>query len=680
MSRAYNVMLHDWRFFDKESLTKWSSGIKVTILDYPKEVTVPELAEALTSGHPVILGHLEYEEEDHIQLRKGKRVGASSRHWKKQQVFAVDIDNSLKKQPDLDDRYYVTVDKALTLCKERGVMPAFIYTTYSHKDDWHKFRVVFVLDREITSLEEREQVMKCLLEVFTIDGKLLADPKCIDAARLFFPGKEIVYKDYEQIVNTRKLLRIKPTYETTAESFGIHKEKASPKPANEIIELLKRKEFEEVKKRKTNLLSPPENPDAERVSEGSAGGRTIIFDYNIIKDYCSPFSSEASKPVFIRHPEDYYELVSHLPIHELLDLPFGKHFRCILPGHEDKNASAMITRRRGSGEYIYQCFGCLGNQFYDFFNLLEALTGWSHQEAKEFVNFLLDVEFETEWQKEKKKEINDFQDYLRSEQFKKNYPNLYAELKKANALGLLDFLLGEAKRLIYDRTMTKKDKPIFFVSISQLSVKMKDYGFTGTAKSSLQRKIKFLMKLGLIEQIADEELPKEFIFESHRRRKQKGYRYRVNYFAVPDFSLTLFARAEQELIRYKEKYMRRKFYNSQMEVWANGEKEAKEQYVQEKEIKKSKETLKFYEKYKAVALGYLEKQGYTTEKQILGHPRMRAVKRKKELSAIVLPQLLQEYKLSIVNFNKHYKEKFNIRQADLHYGSSKIIIRKEDVL
>ncbi|MED1461639.1 hypothetical protein, partial [Bacillus safensis] len=72
-------------------------------------------------------------------------------------------------------------------------------------------------------------------------------------------------------------------------------------------------------------------------------------------------------------------------------------------------------------------------------------------------------------------------------------------------------------------------------------------------------------------------------------------------------------------------------------------------------------------------------RGYVTEKEILNHRRIRGLKMKKELSATVMPQLLQEFNLQVVRYNKYYKELFQINQETLKFGSSKIIVREKDV-
>lgn len=674
-------MLHEWKHYNKTALSKWAGAIKTSILKYPREVNIVDLAHALTDGNTVILGHLEYSRKEKEMIKSAEtKIGASSRHWKKQQLFAVDIDNHNYKQGDAK---YITIDKAIKLCKDKKCPPAFIYTTYSHKEEHHKFRVVFASDTEIDILDKRTKLIESIFEVFAVNGECLVDSKCSDPARLFYPGKELVYTDYEATINPDDITkRLSPTYKLEVETTTTvikRSPKGLPPTNNRTIKLLRNGKYDAIQKEVANRLIEAGKPYQDWVYKTSSKSGIVTILY-IIKDYFPDFAQDPLSPVFIRDPDDYYDLAQQFPLDKLLDCEVNQHISCVLPGHDDKVGSARIERHHDTGEYIYHCYGCMGvNQYYDVFTLLEHAVGWSHAKSKEFINFLLNMEFETEWQKEKKKEITEFQDYVMDTQFQKRFPFLYKELKISNALEVFTFILGEARRRIYDRLITNSEKPIFFTGIKQLKQRMLSNNIsTGVSDSSLQRKLKFITKLNLLEVIADESLPIEFIKDSHRRRQAKNYRYRINYYAIPEFSLKLLADAEEIAKEMKGKNIRRRYYSRQSELWANGKEEADKQYVQDRDIDKSKKTIMFYEKYKSVALDLLER-GYVTEKEILNHRRIRGLKMKKELSATVMPQLLQEFNLQVVRYNKYYKELFQINQETLKFGSSKIIVREKDV-
>ena len=674
------VMLHEWKHYNKSNLSKWTGAIKTTILNYPKEVTVQELAKALTDGQTVILGHLEYNQKDlEIMKKQEKKLGASSRHWKNQQIFAVDIDNDKYKQ---GDPKYITIDKAIRMCKDKKCPPAFIYTTYSHKEEHHKFRVVFVSTEEITTFDKRTKLLESIFEVFAINGECLVDSKCSDPARLFYPGKELVYTDYDAKIDPDDLIeRIKPKYklEKVALTTSTGKKRTYIKSSNKVINLLRQDKTKEAIYEIAKSLQEAGKPYSDWVEMPSTKGGTVTILY-IIKDYCTANAQDPLEPVFIRDPEDYYELAQRFPLDKLLGVELNEHFSCVLPEHQDIVGSARIERRHDDDTYIYHCYGCMGvNKYYDIFTFLEHACGWTHAKAKEFINEMLNVEFETAWQKERKEDISNYLDYIGSPQFEKRFPLLKSELVSANALGVFEQLLLEARRTIQDHLVTQTEDPVFFLGIRKLQKKLSERGIErGISNTSLQRKLKWITKLKLLTAVDDSSLPIEFVKHAHDKRFQKKYRYRLNFYMVPKFSTKLFADAEDIIRETKDLNIRRRYYSRQTELWASGEKEANRQYVQDKDVGKSRKTITFYERYREVAKELLEK-GYTTEKEILNHHRIRGVKRKKELSATVMPQLLQEFDLRIVRYSKYYKELFQIKQdTSLKYGASKIIVRSSD--
>jgi hypothetical protein len=64
--------------------------------------------------------------------------GTKSVDWIQQQVFALDFDHD------------TTIDEELQNCNRLGIIPVFGYTSFSHSEEEHHFRLVFVADEVIT--------------------------------------------------------------------------------------------------------------------------------------------------------------------------------------------------------------------------------------------------------------------------------------------------------------------------------------------------------------------------------------------------------------------------------------------------------------------------------------------------------------------------------------------------
>ena len=95
---------------------------------------------------------------------------------------------------------------------------------------------------------------------------------------------------------------------------------------------------------------------------------------------------------------------------------------------------------------------------------------------------------------------------------------------------------------------------------------------------------------------------------------------------------------------------------------------------------KSTDEINAFERFKSAAEDLLDKQGYFTQKDILSHKRVRQLKKKKELLAIVTPELLKSSEIEYTYYKSHYKDLYQIKQGkikDLKPGRTKIYRRKD---
>ena len=120
------------------------------------------------------------------------------------QMFMIDFDNTTtiekeKVKLTVDDEKHITIDMMIKHCEEINLIPTFIYTTFSHSERQHKFRLVYVLDEPISSKAEIEGVYSWFKEIFK-DYHI--DNAATDIARPFFGGKEIVFEsnNYFEVV------------------------------------------------------------------------------------------------------------------------------------------------------------------------------------------------------------------------------------------------------------------------------------------------------------------------------------------------------------------------------------------------------------------------------------------------------------------------------------------------
>ena len=106
-----------------------------------------------------------------------------------QQLFALDFDNG------------ISLDQTIERCKRFNLFPTFAYSTFSSNNNNNKFRVVFTLEHIIEDVRVRDLVQLALMKIFPE-----ADIQCKDASRLFFGGKELIYQDFNKIINIPELI------------------------------------------------------------------------------------------------------------------------------------------------------------------------------------------------------------------------------------------------------------------------------------------------------------------------------------------------------------------------------------------------------------------------------------------------------------------------------------------
>jgi hypothetical protein len=145
----------------------------------------------------------------------GKSI--TNNDWISQQVFAIDIDDNK------------SVNDFILHCKKYSFEPNIIYSTFSDKPEYRKWRAIWVLDTSVNDYDEALYYRTSLIKMFD------SDKSCKDAKRLFYPGKDILYVNdtitefeyFRSIIEssviegdnglTRKLLKKRTTYNNNIE-------------------------------------------------------------------------------------------------------------------------------------------------------------------------------------------------------------------------------------------------------------------------------------------------------------------------------------------------------------------------------------------------------------------------------------------------------------------------------
>lgn len=173
----------DCMFFDKKYKQK-PTGSEVAHIQKalkPTSIDIRTLAEGLSHG---------------CTFKPAFLNGTTSKEFISQEIFALDFDDGF------------TIDEALSRCKQKNILPAFGYTSFSHKPEHHKFRLIFHSDKVIKDCKERDKIQLALMTIFPECDKVCKDP-----ARLFFGGKGLICLDENAVINTEAIIAkyYKPT-------------------------------------------------------------------------------------------------------------------------------------------------------------------------------------------------------------------------------------------------------------------------------------------------------------------------------------------------------------------------------------------------------------------------------------------------------------------------------------
>ena len=148
------VML-DIQKFNKKPRGYETGGLQKRICR--TEIEIEDLANGLCNG---------------MTCKPALLNGTKSADWIQQQVFMLDFDHD------------TTIEKELQNCNRLGIQPVFGYTSFSHSEEEHHFRLVFLTDEVITDVDKRNKLQITLIKTFDKSDKVT-----FDCTRIFYGGK-----------------------------------------------------------------------------------------------------------------------------------------------------------------------------------------------------------------------------------------------------------------------------------------------------------------------------------------------------------------------------------------------------------------------------------------------------------------------------------------------------------
>ncbi len=590
-------------------------------------ITIENLADALVHG---------------ASFKPGVLAGGNkAENWIEQQLFGLDFDDGIR----IEEAY----NKVISL----GITPCFMYTTFSHKEEHHKFRMIFCNDAVITDGNIRDKLQATLMGI--IGG---IDEVCFNRDRLFFGGKghTVLYPDYDTRINAESI--IEKYWNDEFEQYISNAKPKSKKKKDSTVAGIKNKGTDNVKERPTY-----ENLNVKAIKE---------HDIEYLRKVL------AHDPIEFENKNEFWDYIySELDIAELIDIDDPRSFCCVL--HDDHNPSANIFTTQ-NGVQKYRC--CSENLTLNIKQLIELLGDFkSEYKAIQFIMNIYNLSIkESQWSIEQRENIDLMISNITLNKFKELCPQADKNIKYAKDTFLM--MLSIARNNIYSEKFSNNDGEIVFYVTNK---KLSEY----LGKSNSQKKIdkiskyvKMLVYHDLIRILDNDQIPKELL--KNALKYTNGNKNRANFYAIPSWVIQQLSTIENNGVRWKEKGYRiagisfDMFYRSEgFDVAASiypQYKKKKNEYgeiVDRSTTKASDErTLKISE----IILQCIQRKGYCTEKEvvyILGNKYRYEVTETQIKRS--LNEIMDSYGLKKVKANKALKEQYHIKSD----GYPNIII--EDV-
>ena len=578
------------------------------------DITIEKLADALCHG---------------ASFKPGVLVGGNkAENWYQQQLFGLDFDDGIR----IEDAY----NKVISL----GMVPCFMYTTFSHKEEHHKFRMIFCNDTVITDGNIRDRLQATLMGI--IGG---IDERCFNRDRLFFGGKGqvVLHPDYESRINAESIIE-----KYWNDDFEQYISNAKPKS------------------KKNKVAAPVKSKEAGNIDKGCQPSNENQ-NVKAIKEHDVEYLRKvlAHEPIEFENKNEFWDYIySELDIAELIDIDDPRSFCCVL--HDDHNPSANIFTTQ-NGVQKYRC--CSENLTLNIKQLIEMLGNFkSEYKAIQFIMDIYNLSIkESQWSIEQRENIDLMISNITLNKFKELCLQADKNIKYAKDTFLM--MLSIARNNIYSEKFSNDDGEIvFYVTNKKLAEYM---GKSNSQKKmdKISKYVKMLVYHDLIRILDNDQIPKELL--KNALKYTNGDKNRANFYAIPSWVIQQLKTIENNGIRWKEKGYRiggvsfDMFYRSEgFDVAASlypQYKKRKNEYgeiVNRTTTKASDErTLKISE----VILNCIQNKGYCTEKEvvyILGNQYRYDVTETQIKRS--LNEIMDTYGLKKVKANKVLKEQYHI--------------------
>jgi len=573
--------------------------------------------------------------------------GTKSVDWIQQQVFTLDFDHD------------TTIKRELDNCNRLGITPVFGYTSFSHSEEEHHFRLVFVTDEVITDVDKRNKLQITLIKTFDKSDKVT-----FDCTRIFYggKGKSPIQPNYDARINADDIIAkyYKEEYDVS-KPVKNNKKKVISKVTTlnddymNNVNAIKELDVDRLRSLITPQLKGDSNKEYTLLSlslSSKNNHQELKDDPN--KEYTLLSGSHYSLP--FNNENDLYNYINSIDLCDFLNIDEGYAINCILPNHEDNEPSAYIWRTQ-DGTQIYKCFGC--GKALTIIGLVEELAQCKRSKAIEFIKSVYGIVLkESDWIVEQKEIMRQNALYLDTEEFKIQFPNI-SKLIRTRKVHLKMMLIYFSQFITDD---VKVDgKPLFFSGYSKL---MEVCGIKGS-RTRLSQSLTLFILLNMLDKVELDKIPEKELNKAKSISAKYGFKKLTNFYQFEEYGCMTLKDSENIAKSLIDNNISLKGLSREYVLRTFGTELADKVYPQYKYENKrgtSNKSDDFTLRISEYILETIKKKRYILEKDVKVNGKVETQWKKS------IQEILDNYGLVRVRASKVNKEKYNL-PADIPYQS-----------
>ena len=655
------ITVHQTSYPEKPGNLECATQIRKSDQNELREVNVYELAMIVKKKHSFYLGMHKLDFDQSVDLSKETFI--------QQQAFAIDVDHG-----------NFSVEEILERFSGLPIEPCLIYKTFSYKEPHdRRWRVVFFADLFYTDISAITSINEYLMYVMGHDFRDYGyewvkklDLSAKDCARIYFAGLDIAHLKDVQPANFEFIFDDELDEKVQNFKLDLRKAKKELKEASEGVggnsdTKTDLKPLYGAKNAKKEVVLTEAN-DPKALAEKIIGNLEML-------SMILP-----NKPQTVDY-RDAYTFVDDLPLAMLLGVEVEQMFNCVLPNHDDSTPSAHIILDEKTEQQVYHCFGCCVESYesYRAFSVIahifEAAFGYSLMETLSSIYNVLEIQLGSLYQQKVRDELHNAVHMLDNAPADDLFNQLLVK-KKVKGFYKAFLMMGVSKTSFASmKKESENDELVFFASNSYIQHYVQQgWNISGcTHLSSVNRKINYLVKLGLLDKVDYNDLNQSvitrlegYISDTNAREERltgKKYKRNPDYYQINFLKPSVIERA-LKIASNDAKLHARSTGQGKAQVTAIFDaKKGKEIYRQSKEGWSKKEKL-FLKMSVRVAFKLLSENKYFTEDDLIKKVDAKGNHWKKsekiQLSQKLLPYLMKSFGLQRKRVSKELRKELNV--------------------